>query len=97
MALKSRMQRAAKAGYDPARGRPEPGVGAVDGNFTHTPHRNGTVCGEAITDAASYTVDEPTCPDCLRYYSAIQRQGQRMMANAAASQAKFDAEHKATK
>lgn len=81
------MQRAAKPGYNPAAGRAEPGEGRSDGNFTHSPHRNGTVCGLAITDASAYTVDEPSCSDCKRHYDAVQRSRSRMEQRQAAVEA----------
>lgn len=87
-ARKSRMR---KVGYEPSRGFPEPGDARDDGSFTHSPHRNGTVCGLALTDASAYTVDAPTCPTCLRHFTAVQRSAQRTIAAATA----LTAEHKA--
>lgn len=41
---------------------------------THMPHRNGPVCGlrPPPTRAEAYTVDEPSCEKCQRYWRAVQ-------------------------
>lgn len=87
----SRMKkRARSAGYEPARGFPEPGDARDDGRDTHSPHSNGTVCGLKLTDASSYTVERPTCETCARHYDAVQRSAQRIQRQAQESQARFD-------
>ena len=82
-----------KPGYEPARGFPEPGAGRNDGSYTHSPHRNGTVCGLALTDAGAYTLEQPSCPTCARHFEAVQRSAQRQQSAALAAAA----EAKATK
>jgi len=81
------MQRPAKAGFNPAAGRAEPGEGRSDGNYTHSPHANGAVCGDAPTDAGSYTIDRPTCPVCARHFDAVERSRMRMEQRQAAVEA----------
>lgn len=83
--IKRAPKRTSLPGYEPARGFPDPKHQAAlakaaaespqvgPGDVTHMPHRNGTVCGRAITQARLYTTDRPTCTDCAKYFDSVNK------------------------
>jgi hypothetical protein len=66
-------------GYEPVMGNPDPHFERpppTDGQITHYPHTNGTVCDfkPVPTDAGAYDPVAPTCPTCAKWLAAAKAQ-----------------------